>query len=79
MRLYSPCWNNGKCIPDNRQWSCECFDGFYGIDCKEKTDILCKISNPCQNGGICQSVGAFGKKKHNFHSISLFLIKEINI
>ncbi|XP_050300407.1 sushi, von Willebrand factor type A, EGF and pentraxin domain-containing protein 1-like [Anthonomus grandis grandis] len=44
--------NNGKCIIENEyEFSCECFDQYYGPYCKSRFSPC--DSQPCQNNGTC--------------------------
>ncbi|CAG2182386.1 unnamed protein product [Oppiella nova] len=57
----NPCLNNGLCHPwpssntndsSSASYSCECEQGFHGINC-QLFDNNCKHNNDCQNGGQC--------------------------
>ncbi|XP_035672641.1 fibropellin-1-like isoform X2 [Branchiostoma floridae] len=50
--LPNPCQNGGQCIGEDDSYSCDCLDGFSGVNCL--TNINECASGPCQNGGQCQ-------------------------
>ncbi|GFS01103.1 EGF-domain, multiple [Elysia marginata] len=49
----NPC-NPGhsKCIDLYRGYFCECDQGYFGVNCTERSNLLCE-SFPCQHGGTC--------------------------
>ncbi len=66
--LPNPCNNDGTCVNGFGSYLCQCMDGFTGREC----DIICPLgyrgeqceieldkcdsTNPCKNGGSCQTM-----------------------
>uniref|UniRef100_A0A8C7XU15 Neurogenic locus notch homolog protein 1 n=1 Tax=Oryzias sinensis TaxID=183150 RepID=A0A8C7XU15_9TELE len=48
------CKNGGTCVSGHLGPRCLCPSAFTGPECETPTDSLC-ISNPCYNGGTCQT------------------------
>lgn len=49
----SPCQNNGKCLPVDETFSCDCLSLYTGDFC-EKLINPC-VSSPCQYGSKCKA------------------------
>ncbi|XP_022096135.1 uncharacterized protein LOC110982186 [Acanthaster planci] len=49
----APCMNGGQCSSEASGYTCNCPDGFTGINCETAIDA-CQ-SAPCMNGGQCSS------------------------
>jgi len=47
----NPCQNGGSCTDIGDGFSCQCVDGFEGLDCSTNSDDC--NPNLCQNGGVC--------------------------
>jgi len=55
-----PCQNGGTCIEETEragpeQYSCDCPNGYEGINCEQQTDFCVKLKAECKNGGTCSS------------------------
>ncbi|CAL1534930.1 unnamed protein product, partial [Lymnaea stagnalis] len=49
----NPCnKNHSQCLDLYRDYICLCDQGYYGKNCTESSNLLCK-SFPCQHGGTC--------------------------
>ncbi|KAK7005255.1 calcium-binding EGF-like domain-containing protein, partial [Biomphalaria glabrata] len=47
----SPCENSGQCILSGSNYTCQCSQGFTGLNCETNIDEC--SSQPCQNNGTC--------------------------
>ncbi|KAL1493054.1 hypothetical protein ABEB36_011193 [Hypothenemus hampei] len=55
---HSPCLNQGKCLPMDELFRCECLPQFSGKFC-EKLEDPC-MSNPCAFGSLCKTINQDG-------------------
>ena len=49
----NPCQNNGTCVDDGVNFSCNCAPGFTGEKCGTNIDNCLGNNNPCENNGTC--------------------------
>ena len=49
----NPCKNNGACVDDGVNFSCNCAPGYTDEKCGTNIDNCLSNNNPCQNNGTC--------------------------
>lgn len=81
MYCQNNCSNNGFCNDSNGD--CQCYDGFEGLDCSNKT---CK--NSCSTQGVCMNgrcycnenyTGSYCEKSNHINIFYYKIIKFISV